>query len=121
MYWILCLVALIVMCLLMYFAFECWDGEWMLFPSILLMLGLMIMLIVGSVNYFDSKKLIIEHDALQKTINYVKEDYTDLQSAMLHEQVIEYNRSLANYKYWNNNFIMDSTIPDEIDELEPIK
>lgn len=58
---------------------------------------------------------------LKETIEEArKNDNSELERAALIQEIAEYNKDLANAKYWNKT-IFDMFIYDGLAELEPLK
>ena len=85
-------------------------------------LFLFISLIIWPIHYYDVHAKIAEYHALKETVNQSRQDdISEFERVTLTNRIIENNTALARLKYWNETFMFDMYIPDEIMQLEPIR
>jgi hypothetical protein len=83
-------------------------------------LSLVVILLTIPIGYYGNEGKIQEFQSVQYTVDIAREN-RDIESAALQLKVAECNQWLASKKYWNNTWIFDVCIPDEINKLNPIK
>jgi len=82
-------------------------------------------LVLSSIGiYYDINSKIPQFKSVQLTLDNSRkneiENYSNFELATFQLEVAEQNKWLAETKYWNNTWVLDVCIPDEIDKLEPI-
>jgi Na+-driven multidrug efflux pump len=78
-------------------------------------------LLIWSAAYYGSKAEIERFYSVKQTIEVSRESQaSEIERAALAKEIIETNRWLAGKKYWNKTIIGD-LIPDEIENLTPLK
>jgi hypothetical protein len=83
--------------------------------------ALFIQLMCWPAYYYNDISSIQQYHAAKQTIAQARTTNTsELERAALTTKIIEVNSWLANAKYWNDS-IFDIYIPDEVEELEPLK
>lgn len=82
---------------------------------------LVVSLIMLPINYYNVKAEIQSYYALKDTIEVSRENgNSEIERAALVQKIADNNTRLANLKYWNGT-ILDIFIPDEIENLDPLK
>ncbi|MGN4897834.1 hypothetical protein ACTFSB_28685 [Bacillus cereus group sp. MYBK14-3] len=80
---------------------------------------LICLLIIGVTRY-ESSVFIEKHAVLKETLNYNRENLSELERLEMNKKVAEYNEQLTAYKYDNNHFF-DVCVVDEVSSLELLK
>lgn len=82
---------------------------------------LFISIIALPVGHMETKSKILTFQAVEYTLNNSRiSTLPEIERAAIQNQVIEVNKWLASIKYYNTT-MLDIWIPDEVDELQPIK
>lgn len=82
---------------------------------------LVISLIILPFSYYSGKAEVQRYYALKETINQSRQvKGSDIERAALTKEIADYNKDLAEVKYWNNS-IFDIYTPDELANLKPLK
>jgi len=92
----------------------------MLFTMII---GLFLLIALGAVLFhpYSVRGEIAEYHAVENSIaNARATDITDIERAALTQKIIEANKWLAKVRY-DNNTLWDIYIPDEVNDLEPLR
>ncbi|QFP93468.1 UNVERIFIED_ORG: hypothetical protein Xoosp15_203 [Xanthomonas phage Xoo-sp15] len=87
-------------------------GGIFLFIAILMTLG----------NRHDSAQFISQYHVLEETIKYNRDKgMSELERLELNKKIVEYNETLAKYKYANDGHFFDVTVVDEVSKLEYLR
>lgn len=70
--------------------------------------------------HFETKADISSFMAIQTTIEQARRDNASLEIVAIQHKIVECNEWLARKKYYNSS-ILNLWVPNEINELEPIK
>ena len=107
-------------------------GLWLASLDTTELLGMMICFISGLIllltviqwplTYYATLAQIERYYALKDTIEVARsQGIDDIERAALTHKIVENNTTLAEYKYWNQFFLLDMYCPDEVMNLEPLK
>ena len=94
-----------------------WDFWLKLFGGVLFLLFLSISIY----NYYNVDVDIEKFKEVQLTLDNAREKEVNFELATFQLEVAEQNKWLSEQKYWNNTWIFDICIPDEINNLKNIK
>lgn len=92
---------------------------WGIISSTLLVI-LVISMILWPISYMVELNNIEEFKAVEKTLPIIRDTTSEFENFRLNEEIIEQNKWLATAQYWNKT-IFDTWIPDEVDNLKPLK
>ena len=82
---------------------------------------LAIIILIWPASYYTTKSEIQEYYSTKQTIEDARTKNIDsIERAALTQKIIDTNNWLATQKFWNKT-IFDDVIPDEIEQLEPLK
>jgi len=70
--------------------------------------------------FYGTKSEIMQFKSIKITVQNARNNGVNIENAAIQQKIIDANKWLANYQYWNNT-IFDIYIPDEIMELEPLE
>lgn len=70
---------------------------------------------------YDYDVLVVERNSYQETLNNIRENGNDLETATIASEIMEFNRRIEVQKRQNQTWFYDCFIDDRIDELNPIK
>ena len=74
------------------------------------------------IGYYSTKVKIVEFKSVQSTLENARENKNanPYEIAAIQQKVVDSNKWLANKQYWNDT-ILGWYIPDEVDDLKPIR
>lgn len=105
-------------------AISFWDDFWDIFKIVGGVCSVAILsfcLIAWPISYYEAKVSIERYYAVKETIeNSRLSEMDSIERAAIQNKITEVNADLAEMKYWNGT-IFDWYIPDEVEELEPLK
>jgi hypothetical protein len=83
---------------------------------------LFIALLLLPFNYYSTKSEIVEFKSIQSTLENARENKnaSPYEIAAIQQKVVDANKWLASNQYWNDT-VLGWYIPDEVDDLKPIK
>ena len=103
--------------------FERWDNEgWHIFGALTSIVGgvtlfLMILGVWGQ--QMDTMSMHEKRDAIQMSYDHARE-HGELETATIAKDIAEFNKDLAEYKYWNKSIWYGIFYHDSIEDVEPI-
>jgi cell division protein FtsB len=81
---------------------------------------LVISLIILPFMYYSGKAEVQRYYALKETIDQSRQNkVSDIERAALTKEIADYNKDLAEVKYWNDS-VFDIYIPDYLANLKPL-
>lgn len=89
-----------------------------------LLFGLLSLLVIICLilSPYATRQEIAEYYAVKQTIDNARAtDITDIERAALTQKIVDTNKWLAGVKYNNSIFLLDDFIPDEVENLEPLR
>jgi cell division protein FtsB len=90
-------------------------------PAFLFGVVLTVALIALPVQYYSGKAEVQRYYALKETIDQSRQNKaSDIERAALTKEIANYNKDLAEVKYWNDS-IFDIYVPDDLANLKPLK
>lgn len=82
-------------------------------------------LLIHSIAYFtveyDYGLFVEKRNAFEQTLNDLRKNGNDYETAAIVKEVAKWNQELAVYKYDNKTIFLDQYIDDRVELLEPIK
>ena len=98
-----------------------WDTE-VIGGVITALVGIMWVIAVFAkvINPIEVRASIAQFESTRTTVAIARHNGTDLEDVMLQKEIIDCNCWLASQKYYNST-IWGWWIPDEVEEIEPIK
>lgn len=122
--WLLIFVGLIVLWLLSlklaksYTDFDIFGMAGMIVISVILILTIVLL----PAEYFSNISNLQDFYAVEETVKSQRlNNMSKFERVGLTEKIAESNEWLKRKKYWNQYRLFDPVIPDEVEELEPIK
>ena len=69
----------------------------------------------------DYRLLLTKRDVITNALYESRKINNNLESAAILKDIIDFNTSLAEYKYYNKAFILGQYVDDRVEDIEPIK
>lgn len=88
--------------------------------SIFIWVCLVLVLTAWPICYMETLGKVKAYEATMISVENAREYGNQFELAAIQHRIVDLNRWLAVYKYWNGT-IFDCYIPDEVDELEYLK
>ena len=99
-----------------------WDTDVVGF-SITMICGvfLFLSLLFWPIEYYETKATIAVYPEMVKSIESARRgEISEFERMALTQTIIQFNMELKRKQYWNETFIFDIYVPDEIMDIEPI-
>jgi len=115
-------LGLFVISLILIKTSDCMDDQKFCGEVIMIISGacIVIGLIAKPVEKYETMAAISEHNATRQTLENARKNGNDWEITTIQTKIIEANSWLASKKYYNNT-IWGWWIPDEINDVEPIR
>jgi hypothetical protein len=101
------------------------EGEYFpdsMFPTMLCFMLALLVLICLILSPYTVRQEIAEYYAVKQSIENARAaDIGDIERAALTQKIIDTNKWLAKTKYANSKLLLDDFIPDEVENLEPLR
>lgn len=115
------LIVIILGAVIMYGCGYCSD--WDIVGIIMISLGgisLFICLLMIGIGRYESSLFIQKHAVLKESVEYNRNNLSELERLEINKKVADYNEQLTSYKYDNQHFF-DICVVDEVSDLELLK
>jgi hypothetical protein len=99
-----------------------WIDDLIVFLMGVFALLLCVAIFALPIEYYSAKSKIAEYKSVQTTLENARENKNanPYEIAAIQQKVVDSNKWLANKQYWNDT-ILGWYIPDEVDDLKPIR
>ena len=116
---ILILSAILAVTVTIYKRINSPDKFWIELATGFSIAALIAWIMVAPINHMATHGEIQQFLSVKETVEYARKLNT-IENTALQLQIIEANRWLREEQYWNDT-LLDIAIPDEVDNLEPIR